>query len=164
MKNVFIALCSLSFLTSGLSAWGAESGEVTLIVGTVTMTPLNGDQKQLAKGDKVPVGATVKTGDRARVVIMMTDASAIRITPNSEVKIAKMNDAGATGQSAVNVDLKSGSVGALIDSSKNREIDFSIQTPHGVATARGTYYAVVVEDGKTYTKVRHGQVSVTAEP
>lgn len=127
------------------------------------MIPKDGGAAQkLQKGSKVEVGAQVTTAERARIVIMMTDASAIRITGGSTVTIAAMTDSGASGQSRVNVNLKSGSVGALIDSSKNRQIDFKIETPHGVATARGTYYAVVVEGGKTYTKVRNGQVSVTA--
>ena len=143
-------------------ALGADSGEVTLIAGNVTMTPKGGAQKKLAKGDTVPVGATVRTAQRARVVIMMTNSSAIRLTGGSEAVIAVMDDAGAGAQSKVNVNLRSGSVGALIDRSKNREIDFKIQTPHGVATARGTYYAVVVKDDKMYTKVRNGQVGVTA--
>ncbi|MEM1297184.1 MAG: FecR family protein [Verrucomicrobiota bacterium] len=148
-----------------MSGVAAESGEVTLIAGNVTMTPKDGGPAQkLQKGSKVEVGAQVTTAERARVVIMMTDASAIRITGGSTVVIAAMTDSGAAGQSKVNVNLKSGSVGALIDSSKNRQIDFKIETPHGVATARGTYYAVVVEGGKTYTKVRNGQVSVTASP
>ncbi len=154
------------FLLFGvISALAAGSGEVTLIAGNVTMVPKGGGPAQkLKKGSKVEVGAEVTTDKKARVVIMMTDASAIRISGGSRVVIATMTDSGASGQSSVNVNLKSGSVGALIDSSKNRKIDFKIETPHGVATARGTYYAVVVEGGKTYTKVRNGQVSVTATP
>lgn len=159
------SFCVLFTLLLGLvlPAAAAESGKVTLIAGDVKATPAGGGaQAVLERGDTVAVGTVVETGARGKVVIMMTDSSAIRIGPNSNVTVATMTDGGETGKSAVKVNVQTGSVGALIDSSMNRQIDFRIQTPHGVATARGTFYGVVVAGDKTYTKVEKGTVSVTA--
>lgn len=158
----YFALALAGFFLPAISN-AAESGKVTLIAGDVKAIPAGGGAEAvLERGDVVQVGTVIQTGGRGRVVIMMTDSSAIRIGPNSDVVVAMMTDNGADGQSQVKVDVRAGSVGALIDSSKGRKIDFRIQTPHGVATARGTFYGVVVDEDKTYTKVEKGTVSVTA--
>lgn len=161
MKTIGTLFLTVALMTGFASA--VESGKVTLLAGDVKMTPAGGGaQTVLERGDVVQVGSLIQTGARGRVVVMMTDSSAIRIGANSEVVIATMTDNGAEGLSSVQVDVRNGAVGALIDSSKNRKIDFRIQTPHGVATARGTFYGVVVDGEKTYTKVEKGTVSVTA--
>lgn len=160
-------LCVALALSFGLVSpvFAAESGKVTLIAGDVNLTPPGGGaQVVLARGDVVQVGSIIQTGARGRVVVMMTDSSAIRIGPESEVVIAVMSDQGGAGKSEVKVDVREGEVGALIDRTKGRDINFQIQTPHGVATARGTFYGVVVGKDKTYTKVEKGKVSVTAKP
>lgn len=125
--------------------------------------PAGGVSEKLSRGQVVQAGTMIQTGPKSRAVIMMTGSSAIRISENSQITLARMDDAGAGGESKVKVDLNQGSVGALIDSNKKRQIDFKIETPHGVATARGTFYAVIVKDGKTYTKVAHGKVGVTTK-
>ena len=42
--------------------------------------------------------------------------------------------------------------------------DFKIQTPQGVAAARGTFYAVSVVHGKTFVSVDPGKVGLMARP
>ena len=137
-----------------------ESGKVTLLVGDVTATSPDGTVGALDRGDQVEVGTIIKTGATGRAVVIMTDSSAIRIAANSIVTISLMDDQGGNGKSRVNIDITEGSVGALIDRARNRDIDFSIQTPQGVASARGTFYAVVVKDGETWTRVKHGRVAL----
>lgn len=135
-------------------------GSASVVVGTVTMTPPGGGAaKPLKAGDAIPVGSTVKTGPASRAVIKTTRQSAIRLAENSEIVMNEMVDSETTPK--VLLDLKSGSMGALIQPQAQSAMDFKVKTPSGVAAARGTLFAVAVEDGKGFVKVEHGKVEVT---
>lgn len=139
-----------------------ESGTVTVSVGDVQVVPAGADAGKAVKaGEKVAVGSTVKTGAASRAVIVITPRSAIRVSENSEVLIAQVDEA-ATPKKIV-IDVKDGSLGALLKPNAAGEIDFQVKTPSGVAAARGTFFAVVVEDGKGYTQVKEGRVEIIPE-
>jgi hypothetical protein len=110
------------------------------------------------KGAKVAVGTTIKTGNDSRAVVVITPRSAIRIAANSEVVIEMVDEEASPKQ--VMIDLKDGSLGALLKPNAEGEIDFKVRTPSGVAAARGTFYSVVVEDGKGYAQVKEGRVEI----
>lgn len=150
----------LLVLFGQVMAFAADSGGVvSVVVGTVTMTPASGGAEQPLKvGDVVPVGSTVKTGASSRTVIKTTKQSAVRIAENSQVVMTELMESDSAPK--VLLDLKSGSMGALIQPQAQATMDFKIKTPTGIAAARGTMYAVAVEDGKGYVKVDHGKVDV----
>jgi len=158
MKSLCLAL--LLVLLGQVVSYAAEPGaEVSIAVGTVTMIPANGGAEQPLKvGDVVPVGATVKTGVSSRAVVKTTKQSAIRIAENSQVVMMELVESDTTPK--VLVDIKSGSLGALIQPQAQGVMDFKVKTPTGIAAARGTMYAVAVEDGKGFVKVEHGKVDV----
>jgi len=135
-----------------------ESGEVTVSVGEVHVTPPGGQPAPLNVGDTVATGSLVTTGEGARAVIVMTSRSAVRITANSEVLIEEV--AAEADPPRVTIDLKNGSLGALLKPGAGEEMDFKVRTPTGIAAARGTFFAVVVEDGKGYAQVRDGRVEI----
>ena len=135
-----------------------ESGKVTVAVGDVKVTPKEGAEVALQKGDTVAVGSTVKTGADSRAVIVITPRSAIRVAANSEVVIENVNQDASPKD--VLIDVKSGGLGALLKPNAADELDFKIRTPSGVAAARGTFYAVVVEDGNGYAQVKEGRVEI----
>ncbi len=141
-------------------AFAADSnGSVSIAVGSVTLLPADGGaEKPLKVGDLVPVGSTVKTGMASRAVIKTTKQSAVRIAENSQAVFMELVDSEATPK--VLIDLKAGSMGALIQPQAEAVMDFKIKTPTGIAAARGTMYAVSVEDGKGFVKVEHGKVDV----
>lgn len=134
------------------------SGNVTVAVGEVKVTPPGGAETPLAAGDTVATGSTVKTGAGARAVIVMTPRSAIRIGENSEVLIEEVLE--TANPPKVTVDVKNGSLGALLKPGTGAIMDFKIKTPSGIAAARGTYYAVVVENGKGFAQVKEGKVEI----
>lgn len=140
------------------SAPAPKSGSVTVSVGDVKVTPPGGAAVALAAGATVAVGSTVTTGAGARAVIVMTPKSAIRVGENSTVVIEEVV-ASATPPK-VTLDLKDGSLGALLKPGAGAEMDFKIKTPSGIAAARGTYYAVVVENGKGFAQVKEGKVEI----
>tara|TARA_R110002096_G_scaffold27577_10_gene84207 strand:+ start:185 stop:706 length:522 start_codon:yes stop_codon:yes gene_type:complete len=163
MKNsIFIKLVWLvGMIGTSSGALGAEpvSGTVTVAVGEVNAVTEEGAKANpVEKGDKVAVGTTIKTGADSRAVIVITPRSAIRVGENSEVLIETI-DVEAT-PSLVMIDVKDGSLGALLKPNTAGELDFRVRTPSGVAAARGTFYAVAVKDGKGFVQVKEGKVEV----
>ena len=154
-------LVAIAMLALAGKVLAAESaGTVSVAVGKVTMIPMGGNaEAELKVGDAVPVGSTVKTGAASRAVIKTTKQSAIRIAENSQAVFTELVDSDTAPK--VLVDLKAGSLGALIQPQAQATMDFKVKTPSGIAAARGTMYAVAVEDGKGFVKVEHGKVDVT---
>lgn len=146
------------FLIAPLGMANPKSGTVTVAVGDVKVTPPGAAGQPLQAGDTVAVGSKVTTGPQSRAVIVMTTQSAIRVAENSEVTIEAIDEAAA--QPKVRLDLKSGSLGALLKPGADKPMDFQIKTPSGIAAARGTYFAVVVENGKGYAQVKEGKVEI----
>jgi hypothetical protein len=127
--------------------------------------PGSGSFAPLRAGQVLPVGSTVRTGDDGSAVLQTTPGSAIRIGNDSVLKINELAFAqsnGAVTERKARLDLTSGAVSAMIDPSTPKITDFQIQTPQGVAAARGTFYAVTVMHQHTYVSVDHGKVAVLA--
>ena len=115
----------------------------------------------LTQGESLPVGTTVRTGDNGSAVITTTPGSAINVGPNAKLKLSALAFAKSGSdvtQRQAHIELTSGVVTALIDPSTPKITDFSIQTAQGGASARGTFYAVAVYQGKTYVSVKEGHV------
>lgn len=147
------------FLTATPLAAAPESGKVTVAVGEVTVVAKAGDAPVAVKaGDTVAVGGTIKTGADARAVVVMTARSAIRIGENSEVLLETVDETAQPKK--VMIDLKDGSLSALLKPEAADELDFRVRTPSGVAAARGTFFAVAVKDDKGFAQVKEGRVDV----
>lgn len=163
MKNLnFYALFALAALgpVSGSAVLAApESGKVTVAVGEVQVSAKAGDPPvPLKAGDKVAIGSTIRTGAGARAVVVLTSRSAIRVAENSEVVVETVDE--TVSPKKVTVDLKEGSLAALLKPNAAGELDFQVRTPSGVAAARGTFFSVAVKDGKGYAQVKEGRVDV----
>jgi hypothetical protein len=120
----------------------------------------------LHKGQVLPIGSTVRTGGDGSAVLTTTPGSAIKIGGDSVLKIndlAFARSGSAVTERKARLQLTSGVVSAMIDPTTPKITDFKIQTPQGVAAARGTFYAVTVIHGKTFVAVDHGKVGVLAQ-
>ncbi len=157
-STLFLACMGLCLLLAPLAKAEPKSGTVTVAVGDVKVTPAGGASQALKAGDVVAVGSKVTTGPQSRAVIVMTVKSAIRIGENSDVTIETIDEAAAKPK--VVLDIKAGSLGALLKPGPDAPMDFQIKTPSGIAAARGTYYAVAVENGKGYAQVKEGKVEI----
>ena len=161
-------LWALAFML--LPAAVAQAETVTAKVFSVTGTvesagPGSSSYAPVKKGDILPIGTTVRTGDNGVAVLVTTPGSAIQLGNNSVLKINKLAFAKTGGdvtQRTAVLQLTSGVVSALIDPSTPKITDFQVQTPEGAAAARGTFYAVLVYHGKTYVGVKEGRVAVQA--
>lgn len=155
----FFSLAAMFLFTAKPLAAEPESGKVTVAVGDVTVVTQAGDAPvAIAAGDKVAIGSTIKTGAGARVVVVLTARSAIRIGEKSEVLLEVVDE--TVLPKKVTVDLKDGSLSALLKPNAAGELDFQVRTPSGVAAARGTFFAVAVKDGKGFAQVKEGRVDV----
>jgi hypothetical protein len=153
-----------------LAALPVAAAPVRALVFSVSGTaegapPGSSSFRPLQKGDHLDIGSTVRTGSNGVAVVVTTPGSAIQIGNDSEVKLTEMAFAKAGGsitQREAHVQLMSGVVSALIDPHTPTVTDFQIQTPEGVAAARGTFYAVLVYEGKTYVGVKEGKVAASS--
>jgi hypothetical protein len=166
MKNLslFCIIFGGALLTSGSPSLKAapESGKVTVAVGDVKgITEPGGAAVAIQRGDTVAVGTTILTGPESRAVVVITPRSAIRIAENSEVVIETVDETASPAD--VTINLKEGSLGALLKPNAATELDFKVRTPSGVAAARGTFYSVAVKDGKGYAQVKEGRLEIIPE-
>lgn len=119
------------------------------------------DFKPLRKDQSLLVGTVVRAGE-GEAVITTTPGTAIRVDKQTTLvldHLAAREQSGKVIERKVLVDLRSGTVSALIDKDVG-PADFKIKTPQGVATARGTFFAVSALGGQSYMGVKEGKVSV----
>jgi len=138
------------------------------VAGTAeSAAPGSASYSPLTKGEELPVGTTIRTGDDGSAVITTTPGSAINVAANSKLKLnalAFAKSGSDVTQREAHIELSSGVVTALIDPSTPKITDFRIQTPQGGAAARGTFYAVAVYQGKAYVSVKEGHVGTSPPP
>ncbi len=116
-------------------------------------------------GNTLPPGSRVRTGNDSRATLLLLTGTAIEVAANTEISVDTLTEKGE-GRSAKRtgrISLSSGTISALIDPKRSRETDFKVQTPNGVAAARGTFYAVSVREGKSYVGVKKGRVGISAD-
>ncbi|HEV3271080.1 MAG TPA: FecR family protein [Candidatus Methylacidiphilales bacterium] len=161
----------LAVLVLGLGAGGLRADPVKAVVesvhGTVEFAPPGSSSfAPLEQGKELAVGSTIRTGDDGSAVILTTPGSAIKLGSDSNLRLnalAFAKSGSTVTQREAHLQLTSGVVSALIDPSTPKITDFQVQTPEGSAAARGTFYAVMVYQGKTYVSVKHGRVGASSK-
>jgi hypothetical protein len=153
-----------------LGATALRADPVKAIVDTVKglvefAPPGSGSFAPLRKGQQLAAGSSIRTGGDGQADIITTPGSAIHLGPNSNLRINALvfsKSGGTVAERQAHLQLDSGVVRALIDASTPKVTDFQVQTPQGSAAARGTFYAVMVSQGKTYLSVDRGKVGAIA--
>lgn len=169
LRPVVMVAAVVTVLFAGLANLEAApyKAKVKKVKGNATYAlPAKQVFQPLKPGTELPVGSTVKTGADGNVTILTLPGAAIQVQPNTKVTMSLLDfarESGNTGKitsrKAV-LKLETGVVSALIKKNNPKTTDFRIQTPQGVAAARGTFYAVAVKDGKSTVAVKEGKVSV----
>jgi hypothetical protein len=138
------------------------------VSGTVEFAaPQSSSFSPLKVGQILPVGSTVRTGADGKTVLQATPGSAVELGNDSILRINALAFAkqdGAVTERKARLQLTSGVVSVLVDPSTPKITDFQVLTPEGAAAARGTFYTVVVKDGKTYSTVNEGKISTIDRP
>ena len=162
----FIILAALALLPAASTSAATITASVYSVSGDAEFAaPGTNHFAPLQKGQSLPVGTTVRTGDNGVAVLVTTPGSAVQVGNDSLLKINELafqKTDGGVSQRQAHLQLTSGVVSALIDPSTPKVTDFQVQTPEGAAAARGTYFAVLVYHGKTYVGVKEGKVGAVA--
>ena len=131
-----------------LSPVSAEtrSGEVIVkaVHGLATYSTDNVTWLALAPDVVLGRGAVIKTGDDATVDLIMEDSgTALRLTPGTELELAKL-DTQTAGEQLVTDTMLNLRSGAIVGSQRklSKPSRFDINLPGGVASIRGTEYLV----------------------
>ncbi|NJK92167.1 MAG: FecR domain-containing protein [Blastochloris sp.] len=167
-QRLILLLCVLTglLLLDGAQAQTVQ-GQAKGITGTVLLAlPGETTFKPLTPNTAIPVGSRIRTGANGVATLLTVPEAAIRLQENTEITIksleyAKQGDQ-VTKRNAL-IELNNGTMSALIKKNDPKTTDFRIQTPQGVAAARGTFYAVTVKDGKSAVAVKEGKVSVKSD-
>ena len=118
----------------------------------------------LKVNQKLTPGTTIKAGPNSNAIIVTVPGAGINIAENTTVTLAEIDFNQNSSEGAKRktlVELRSGTVSALIDKNVSSQTDFRIKTPQGTATARGTFYGVTYDGKQTYVAVREGKVGVS---
>ena len=162
MKRLIVLFVLTMILALG-QANGEDKARVSSVSGRVTFSdPHSTEFVPLTAGAEIPIGSRIQTGRDGTAVVVVVSGAAMQISENSDVTIASMSSSPEKRKALVS--LKSGTVSALIDPKRSKQTDFKIQTPQGVAAARGTFYGVTVRNGKTFVGVKKGKVGVAYTP
>ena len=123
------------------------------------------DQKS---GSFVPVaiGASIKkkqlfsVPDDGELIVSFPSKIAARVGENSRVVV------GPAEKGKYEVDLRSGTVSALLDPERDKASSpsFAVRTKSGVTEATGTFYAVTEYKGQSYSAVKKGNVKKETTP
>jgi ferric-dicitrate binding protein FerR (iron transport regulator) len=94
----------------------------------------------------VPIGS--------ELVVSFKGKSAIRLEENSRLVI------GPPENNLQMIDLRKGTISAYLNPKRDplSSPRFGIRTRSGVIEAKGTFYALTVYKGQTYTAVKHGEI------
>ncbi len=142
------------------SLFGADATVKTVRGKVEYLFPGSNQYLPLRAGMKIPIGTIVKTGFNGEAVIVVVPGVAIKVAKETDITIEQPE--GDPAKNNALIDLRQGSLSALRDhSATNLPLgDFKVKTPQGVAAARGTFFAVVVDQGETYVGVSQGKVQV----
>lgn len=168
-RSVAGTLASLgAFLFSSGFAQRALSsfGRITLIEGSAGVATLEGgDFRALAQGRLVRPGQVVKTDPGSRVEITFLDKSVVRLGPESEYHIERV-DYDQEVRRQFSAKLTRGRIWANVTPAKSAGFGgFQVRTPRAVISIRGTTYDLKSATNESAeVSVYEGRVGVAPPP
>jgi hypothetical protein len=151
MKQLFVsaarvALVSVFALTPLLARSEKHSGQVVVqaVTGEVTCSTAKGAWQRVGAKDQLDCGVVFKTGPDATVDLALGyNRTVLRLTPNSILRVAKL-DEGLAGDDVVTEITLELTSGALAGSQRKLTLPsrLDVVTPKGVARIMGTEYYV----------------------
>jgi hypothetical protein len=160
LKSIVAVL--LAACVTGTSHAAEVSGRVIGLRGEAQIImPGSTAPVPLQKGQLVPAGAQVVTGDKGRVILGLLPGAATILSPNTTLAVRRLSlertgDAVAKRDVQLELQSKTGSAISFLKKMDGAS-DFSVKTPFGVAAARGTVWKTT----STRVITVSGQVTVT---
>ncbi len=146
---------------SGSMAVYAQQAMVVSASGQVEISTGLEVQKIVGAGNRVELDSLIKTGSNGDLTIALLNGLAVTLKEDSEMRILELADIpAAEGKRSALVELNSGRLVVLIAEDRVEEIEFRIKTPKGIASPRGTFYAIQVEGEEAFLAVKEGKVGL----
>lgn len=135
------------------------SNEMKLIElqGSASVTEPGASSHDATEGMLVPSGSTISTSGSSSLALFMGGVNSIRLMPGSEIQVTQTVD-GSVRKTLVT--LHSGTVFSRVGHRDGEKEDYRVQTPEGVAVAKGTEFADTVSGGHHYVFVVKGIVAM----
>ena len=153
-------------LPQGTASSGTNSaiGTVDLLSGTVTVTSLQGTQRNTTAGMALEVGDTIKTEDESEAHATMLDGAFLAVRANSSIKITGYAANGNNKDTSL-INLLKGSLRAVTGwIGKTRPAAYRVITPTATVGVRGTDHEVIYfSEEEAETPAEAGTHSVVFE-
>lgn len=127
-----------------------ELPSISILSGKVYEVSSGGNKtKEMVDGDAITAPLRIEVSEDGDASILYPDGSSARLSPGAEIKIESGSYDTDSGSIASRIFIYSGHVWSKVVSLSTPESLWEIETPHAVATVRGTAFDTGVEDGKT---------------
>lgn len=133
---------------------------VVALAGSNTETPLKGQERALALGDKLNEGSVISTGKNGFLTLELADATRISLPSNSQVALAKLKMTKFTKSPRTEVKLLQGRVESKVSSLQGNKGRFEVSSKLAMAGVRGTHFRVGVNEHGIANEVLEGGVAV----
>lgn len=178
----FIAFCLLAVSVPLTMRWYVlhsqvtQNGLVRVTSGTVLLLPdADGDPIALVDARPVEPGTTIKTDQRSQAALIFQAAgdpeqvspetATVQVYPSAQVLLAhatRPRFAVSSDPTQIGVEVQSGRARIYTAEVRPHGQEFTVSTPHGVATLGPGSYAVQVSSDQTQIAVRFGEAMVEA--
>ena len=143
-------------------AVGINEMKLVDVHGSVTVKTTDGNSVPGQNGMVLPSGSTVSTADNASAAVFMGGVNSARFLPNRQASVSQDLNGSVR---KTNIDLSKGTVFCRVGRRDGEKQDYEVNTPQGVAAARGTELAVALVkiNGVSYTVcfTKTGKVQLT---
>jgi len=142
---------------------GTPYAKVLYLEGNVWIRP-PGDATfhQLEQDEPIANQSVIYTGFNGTLDFATGPGMAVRMVPKTALVVNTLPapaSASPTAPPISQVDLRKGTIFSALGQENGAPVDYSVQTPSGVAGARGTMFATSVVQGTTQVSMLHGTVN-----
>jgi hypothetical protein len=135
---------------------GENQMRLVEVHGDVSVQTAGGGTLTGTEGMIVPSGSVVATSSNSSAAVFIGGVDSARLLPDSGVRVSQ-HLAGSVRHTTI--DLQKGTVFSRVGRRPGETQKYEVQTPQGVAAARGTEFANTLHGGHFYTFVQNGFVN-----
>ncbi len=149
-----VALAPTPVLTGNPITSETEATVLRLTGGARMKRTASSPEVPVTEGAKLPVGSILLTDAAAELHLQPFEGTIATLRPNTTVHIEKLSitrDGNVVTKQTGLLGLKAGTVISTIDPAKIEINDYGVRTPKGIASAKGTSFAVSIEDDEGFT-------------
>jgi hypothetical protein len=136
---------------------GANQMKLIEVTGDVSITLPDGGTSSGQDGMLVPSGSTVATSGGSSAALFMGGVNSVRLMPDTKIKVTQQV---SDSLRKTVIALQEGTVFNRVGHHDGETQSYQVETPEGVAVAKGTEFADSLTDGHHYVFVVKGIVAM----